>query len=67
MGDINRYIGLSGEKINKNSELLIELMDEICIDNLNEIIAEVFCIRNQESANDYMLMNGKMWEIVGDM
>ena len=70
MGDMNGHIGLLGERINQNGEMLIEFTDEMGLENLNETLAKgrvTWCVRGQESAIDYMIVNGKMREIVNSM
>ncbi|MPC24153.1 hypothetical protein E2C01_017229 [Portunus trituberculatus] len=56
--------------MNRNGELLDEFVNEMELENLNETLAErrvMWCARNQESAIDYMLVNGKMHLIVDHM
>ena len=70
MGDMNAHLGMLGERINRNGEILGEFVDELNLENLNETIAEgrvTWSARNQESAIDYVLVNGKMREIVDRM
>ena len=70
MGDMNGHIGLLGERINQNGELLDEFVDEMNLENLNVTLAEgrvTWNARNQESAIDYVLVNEKMRECVSRM
>ena len=70
MGDMNAHIGLLGERMNRNGEMLAEFVDEMNLENLNETLAEgrvTWRARNQESAIDYMLVNGRMREAVTRM
>ena len=70
MGDMNAHLGMLGERINRNGEMLAEFIDEMSLENLNETVAEgrvTWNARNQESAIDYVLVNGKMRESVARM
>ena len=70
MGDMNAHVGILGEQVNRNVETLGEFVDEMDLENLNETLAEgrvTWCARNQESAIDYMLVSGRMREIVDRM
>ncbi|XP_045111428.1 uncharacterized protein LOC123504733 [Portunus trituberculatus] len=71
MGDMNAHVGMLGEQMSRNGEMLDELVNEMNLENLNETLAEgrvTWCARNQEeSAIDYMLVNGRMREVVDRM
>ena len=70
MGDMNAHVGMLGEQMNRNGMMLDEFVNELSLENLNETLAEghvTWCARNQESAIDYMLVNGRMREIVDRM
>ena len=60
MGDMNGHIGILGEDVNVNGQMLLEFTEENELENLNVTIAEgrVTWSRNEsESAIDYMLVN----------
>ena len=70
VGDMNAHLGMLGEPMNQNGEMLAEFIDEMNLDNLNETLAEghvTWSARNQESAIDFVLVNGKMRESVTRM
>lgn len=70
MGDMNAHTGMLGERINRNGEMLAEFVSEMNLENLNETLAEgrvTWSARNQESAIDYVLVNGRMRECVSRM
>ena len=70
MGDMNAHIGILGERMNRNGEMLVEFADETDLENLNETLAEgrvTWSARDQESAIDYMLVNERMRELVTRM
>ena len=53
--------------MNKNGEMLVEFLKDMDMENLNETLTEgrmTWCATNQESAFDYMLVNGRMCENV---
>uniref|UniRef100_A0A0P4VRU1 Endonuclease/exonuclease/phosphatase domain-containing protein n=1 Tax=Scylla olivacea TaxID=85551 RepID=A0A0P4VRU1_SCYOL len=58
MGDMNAHIGILGEQMNRNGEMLDEFVSEMDVENLNETLA--WCGRKQQSAIDYKLVNGRM-------
>ena len=67
MGDMNAHIGILGERMNRNGKMLEELVIEMGLENLNVTLAEgrvTWNAREHESAIDYMLVNGRMREIV---
>ena len=56
--------------MNRNGEMLAEFIDEMNLENLNQTLADgrvTWSARNQESAIDYVLVNGKMRESVARM
>ncbi|XP_063861825.1 uncharacterized protein LOC135101590 [Scylla paramamosain] len=70
MGDMNAHVGILGEQVNRNGKMLGEFVDELELENLNVTLAEgrvTWSAREQESAIDYMLVNGRMREIVSHM
>ena len=70
MGDMNAHVGILGERMNKNGEMLEEFTDEMGLENLNVTLAEgrvTWSAREHESAIDYVLVNGRMREIVSRM
>ena len=70
MGDMNAHSGILGERMNRNGEMLAEFIDEMNLENLNQTLADgrvTWSARNQESAIDYVLVNGKMRESVARM
>ena len=70
MGDMNGHIGMLGERMNRNGEMLDEFVDEMNLENLNMTIAEgrvTWSARNNESAIDYVLVNKNMRESVSRM
>lgn len=70
MGDMNAHIGMLGERINQNGEMLNEFVYDMDLENLNETIGDgrvTWSARGQESAIDYVLVNGRMREIVSRM
>ena len=70
MGDVNAHLGILSEPMSRNSEMLAEFMDEMNLENLNETLAEgrvTWSAKNQESAIDFVLVNGKMRESVTRM
>ena len=67
MGDMNAHVGILGEQMNRNRVMLDGFVNERDLENLNETLAEgrvAWCARNQESAIDYILVNGRMRKIV---
>ena len=40
MGDMNAHIGILGEQVNRNGEMLNEFVNEMDLENLNETLAE---------------------------
>ena len=67
MGDMNGHTGMLDERMN---EMLIDFVSELNLGNLNETLAEgrvAWNARYQESAINYMLVNGRMREIVSRM
>ena len=53
--------------VNRNGKMLVVFTDEMNLENLNETLAEgrvTWRARNQDSAIDFMLVNGKMLESV---
>ena len=70
MGDMNGHVGVLGERMNRNGELLDEFVNEMNLENLNVTMAEgrvTWSARDQVSAIDYVLVNGKMRECVSRM
>ncbi|KAK8402452.1 hypothetical protein O3P69_000692 [Scylla paramamosain] len=70
MGDMNAHVGILGEQVNRNGEMLGEFVDELELENLNVTLAEehvTWSAREQQSAINYMLVNGRMCEIVSHM
>ena len=70
MGDMNAHLGMLGEQMNQNGEMLAEFIDEMNLENLNETLAEgrvTWNARDQMSAIDYVLVNGRMRENVARM
>ncbi|MPC62955.1 hypothetical protein E2C01_057046 [Portunus trituberculatus] len=64
---MNAHIGLLDERMNRNGEMLEEFVNEMELENLNVTLAEgqvTWNAREHESAIDYMLVNGRMREIV---
>ena len=54
------------ERMNLNGEMLVKFRDELNLENLNKTVAEgpvTWSASNQESATDYVLVNGKMRDI----
>ena len=54
-------------QVTGNGEMMVEFVSEMNLENLNETLAEgrvTWNARNQESAIDYMLVNGRMRESV---
>ena len=70
MGDMNAHLGMLGEQMNGNGEMLADFIDEMNLENLNETLAEgrvTWSARDQTSAIDYVLVNGRMREYVTRM
>ena len=70
MGDMNAHIGMLGERMNRNGEMLCEFTNEVNFENLNETLAEgrvTWSAGNQESVIDYVSVNGGMRETVSRM
>ncbi|KAG0725926.1 hypothetical protein GWK47_037610 [Chionoecetes opilio] len=66
MGDMNAHLGMLGERINQNGEMLAEFIDELELENLNETVAEgrvTWNASNQESAIDCVgeWQNARRW------
>lgn len=62
MGDMNGHIGILGEEVNANGQMLIDFTEEYGLEILNQTIAEgrvTWVGRNGESAIDYILVNEK--------
>ena len=62
MGDINAHISMLDEQMNWNGAIFVEFISEMDNENLNETLTEgrvTWSARNQESAIDYMLVNGR--------
>lgn len=61
------YLAMLGECINTSAEMLGEFVEEMEAENLNVTLAEgwvTWSAREQESAIDCVLVNGRMHEIV---
>ena len=70
MGDMNGHIGVLGERMNGNRELLREFCDETQFEILNETVAEgrvTWQRREVQSAIDYVLTNARARERVCNM
>ena len=70
MGDMNGHIGILGEEVNENGQLLIEFTEEMNLENLNVTIGNgeaTWNARGQKSAIDFMLVNEKAREHVKNM
>ncbi|XP_045120039.1 uncharacterized protein LOC123509656 isoform X1 [Portunus trituberculatus] len=55
MGDMNAHVGILGERVNRNGEMLGDFVDEMELENLNVTFAEgrvTWSAREQESAID---------------
>ena len=60
LGDMNGHIGILGERMNKNGELMREMCENASLEILNETIAEgkvTWCGREFKSAIDFVLVN----------
>lgn len=67
MGNVNVHIRILGERMNQNSEMVNEFVYDMTLENLNETLAEgriTWRAREQESAIDCVLVNGKIRESV---
>ncbi len=63
LGDFNAHVGLLNERLNRNGEMLDDFVNDMNLENLNVTLAEgcvTWSARDQESAIDYVLVNGKM-------
>lgn len=63
VGDMNGHVGVLGERMHRNGELVDEFVDKIDLENLNVTLAGGRVTRSagdQESAIDYLLVNGRM-------
>ncbi|MPC61135.1 hypothetical protein E2C01_055199 [Portunus trituberculatus] len=40
MGDMNAYVGILSEQLNRNGEMLDEFVNEVDLENLNKTLAE---------------------------
>ena len=70
MGDMNAHIGVLGERVNGNGELLLQLAEDEAIEILNNTIAEgrvTWSARGLESAIDYIMVNSVAREDVVDV
>ena len=70
MGDMNAHIGMLGERMNRNGEMLAEFASDTDLENLNETLAEgrvTWRARERESAIDCVLVNARMRELVTRM
>ena len=70
MGDMNAHLGMLEEQMNQSDEMLADFIDEMNLENLNETLAEgrvTWNARDQTSAIDYVLVNGRMRENVARM
>ena len=62
MGDMNGHIGILGEEINGNGQLLIDFTEEDYLENLNVTMAQgrvTWSGNRSESAIDFILVNEK--------
>ena len=62
MGDMNAHIGILGEKIDRNGELLLQLSEDMNLEilNITTAIGKITWKRknsNEISAIDYMMVN----------
>ncbi|KAG0715737.1 hypothetical protein GWK47_000111 [Chionoecetes opilio] len=70
MGDMNGHIGVLGEEVNGNGQLLLDFAEENELEILNVTLAEgrvTWIGRENESAIDFMLVNRKARERVRNM
>ena len=70
VGDMNGHIGLLGEEVNENGQLLINFTEEKKLENLNVTIGDGMVIWNaggHSSAIDFMLVNERTKEHVMNM
>ena len=70
MGDMNAHLSMLSEPVNRNGDMFAEFIDEMNLKNLNETLVEgrvTWSTRNQESAIDFVLVNGKRRESVTQM
>ncbi|KAG0717650.1 hypothetical protein GWK47_054015 [Chionoecetes opilio] len=70
MGDMNGHIGVLGEEVNGNGQLLLDFAEENELEILNVTLAEgrvTWSGRENESAIDFMLVNRKARERVRSM
>ena len=70
MGDMNGHVGVLGENVNVNGQMLLDFAEAQDLEILNVTIAEgrvTWSGRDSESAIDYMLVNEKARERVTKM
>ena len=72
MGDMNAHIGILGEKVDKNGELLLKISEDMDLEilDITEAIGKVTWKRknsNETSAIDYMMVNDKSKEKIMGM
>ncbi|RUM30945.1 MAG: hypothetical protein DSY42_03570 [Aquifex sp.] len=70
MGDMNAHIGVLGEEVNRNGNLLLEFAEENGLEILNVTLAEgrvTWADRMNESAIDFILVNERARRYVRDM
>ncbi len=70
MGDMNGHIGILGEVVNSNGQMLLDFTEENDLENLNITIGEgqvTWNAREARSAIDYVLVNSRARECISRM
>ena len=70
MGDMNGHIGILGEEVNRNGQLLLDFAEVNELEILNATVAEgkvTWSDRQSESVIDYMVVNDRARECVKNM